>query len=109
RSLRQLRASLFGCHILCVPIGPVLVALAEALFVLAVSGLRTTHRFCQVACGAKRSHANVDAPGSWFRDFLSQPGVTIGIAERCQRTVSAALRIRSAEKAVRPKMEDLAH
>src|SRR6185369_3674193 len=100
-SLRQLGPSLLRRHVLCVPIGPVGVALAEVLFVLAVGSLGTPHCARQVACGAERRYASVDATGQSRRDFLQQPTVAIGIAERSQRAVGAPLRIWTADRTVR--------
>ena len=63
-SLRQLLAGLLRHHILGVPVGPVRVALAGALLVLAVGGLRTPKRARQIARGAERVAARSMRPGS---------------------------------------------
>src|ERR1051325_2291735 len=92
-----------------VPTGPVGVALAEVLLVLAVGSLGTPHCARQVICRAERSHASIDATGQSRRDFLQQPTVAIGIAERSQRAVGAPLRIWTADRTVRTEVEDLAN
>src|SRR6185369_1323471 len=82
---------------------------AEVLFVLAVGSLGTPHCARQVACGAERRYAGVDASGQSRRDFLQQPTVAIGIAERSHRAVGAPLRIWTADRTVRTEVEDLAN
>ena len=96
-------------HVRGVPVGPVRVSLSGALLVLAVGGLRAPHRVRQVAGGAERSRGGVDAPGKPGRDLLQQPAVAVGIAERGEREVAAMLGIRTADRAVRAEVEDLAH
>src|ERR1044071_2384092 len=109
RFIAAVRPRLLSRHVFGVPIGPVGVALAEALFVLAVGSLGTPHRASQVICRAERSHASIDATGQSRRDFLQQPTVAIGIAERSQRAVGAPLRIWTADRTVRTEVEDLAN
>jgi hypothetical protein len=50
RSLRQGCPGLLRCHICCVPVRPVRVALPVALLVLAVGGFSAAHRACQIVC-----------------------------------------------------------
>src|SRR6185503_2971517 len=70
-SLRQLRSSLLRRYIRCVPVRPVLVALPSgALLVLTMRGLGTTKSARQVAYGAERSYAGLDASGQSCCNFL---------------------------------------
>src|SRR5256885_8818044 len=108
-SRRQLRSRLLGRHVRGVPIGPVRVALAEALLVLAVGSLGTPHRARQVAYGAERRHTGVDAPGQSRCDLLQQPTVAVGIAKGGERAVAAMIRIGTAIRTVRAEVEDLTY
>src|SRR4029077_7172211 len=83
--------------------------LADAFLVRAVGGRRTPKRARQVACGAKRSCARVDAPWKPGGDLLQHPAVAVGIAEQGERAVGATLRIRTTDRAVRAEVENLAH
>src|SRR6185295_15971758 len=83
RSLRQLSAGLLRRHVRGVPVRPVLVApAAGALLMLAVSGLRTTKRACQVVRRREGRRRRVEAAGHPRRDFLEQPAVAVGITKR---------------------------
>ena len=98
RFMRQLRAGLFGDHVLGVPIGPVRVALPSGAFlVLAVRGFRTPKRARQIARRSERRRRGVDPAGQPRRDLLKQPAVAVRIAERSERAVAATLGIRTAD------------
>jgi hypothetical protein len=64
---------------------------ADALLMLAVGGLRTPKRACQVACGVERSRGTVDAPGQPRGNLLEQPAVAVRIPERGERAVASPL------------------
>lgn len=51
--LRQGFAGLLGDDVAGVPVGPVGIGVADALFVLAVGGFSATKRACQIGCGSE--------------------------------------------------------
>src|SRR5215472_7882920 len=97
RSRRQLRPSLLRHHVRGVPVGPVLVALPNALFVLSVGSFRTPKRARQIACRRESRRRRIDATRQSRRELLEQPAVAIRIMERGERAVAAMLGIRTAD------------
>ena len=95
-------------HVLGVPVRPVRVALPNALLVLAVSGLRTSKRARQVACGAKGSSARFDATWVPYHDLLQVPAVAVGITEQGARAVGETIGMQAAAPAFRAIVEELA-
>ena len=87
--------------------GPVLVALSpSALLVLAMRSFGTPKRARQVACGAERRHASVDASGQSRRDLLQQPTIAVGITEGGERPVSTVFRIWTSNWTIRTQVEN---
>jgi hypothetical protein len=76
--------------------------------VFSVSNRRALKCVRQVAGGAERSPASVDAPGKPGRDLLEQPHVSAGIAELGTRAVGPMLGIRTTLAAARADVKDLA-
>src|ERR1700733_11806672 len=87
RLLRQLFAGLLRDHVGGVPIWPVLIAMPEALLVLAVGGLRTPKRAGKIARRGEGCRCGVDAARQSRPDLLEEPAVPIRIAERGERAV----------------------
>src|SRR5690242_7389044 len=83
--------------------------MAKTLFMRAVSSLGTSHRARQLACGAERSYASVDASGQPRRDLLQQPTVAVGIVEQSLRAIGGTFRIEARKRTTRAKVEDLAY
>ena len=88
RSRRQLRPGLLRHHVRGVPVGPVLIGVADALLMLAVRDRRAPHRARQVAHRRVRRLGRVDPAGQPGGDLLQQPGVAVGVAERRERAVA---------------------
>src|SRR5206468_1118072 len=81
-----------------VPVRPVLIVLAAVpLLVFAMGGGRAAQRAREIGRRGERGAVAVDAAGQSSRDFLQQPAIAVGIAERGIRTVAAAFRIRAAQ------------
>ena len=88
---------LFIDDVVGVPVRPVLIVLAAvALLVFAMGGGRAAQRCGEIGRRGERGVVAVDAAGQSRGDFLQQPAIAVGIAERGIRTVAAALRIRAA-------------
>src|SRR5215213_5716722 len=96
-------------HVGGIPVGPVCVALPGALLMLSVRRLCTPERARQIACGAEGSRGRINAPRQPGRDLLQQPAIAVRVAERGERAVRAAFRIRTTDWAVQSEVEDLAH
>ena len=100
---RQLRTRLLRHQVRGIPVGPILVALPGAPFMLAVCGLRTSKRARQIAYRCVRRVAG-DTAWQPRRDLLKQPGVAIRITERGERKVATVFRIRSADATARERL-----
>src|SRR3954470_24158865 len=93
-----LLAVLFVDDVVGVPVRPVLIVLAAvALLVFAMGGGRPAERGGEIGRRGERGIVAVDASGQSCGDFLQQPAIAVGIAERGIRTVAAACRIRAAQ------------
>src|SRR5215469_8762066 len=85
---RQWPARLFAGHVLGVPAGPILIALAESLLMLTVGGLRAAECGCEIRRRCECHVIGVHAARQSIGDFLKQPAVAIGIFERGPRSVA---------------------
>src|SRR4051794_21551901 len=71
--------------------------LTDLLLVLAMRRGRPSERRCELSRGGERGDVGLHAAGQARGDLLEQPAVAVRIAERCQREVAAAIRIRTAD------------
>src|SRR6478609_79752 len=96
-SQRQRFTGLFLGDVLGVPVRPVRIVLATVpLLVFAVGGGCAAERGGEVGRGGERRAVGGHASGQSRGDFLQQPAVAVGIAERGKRTIGAMLGVRSA-------------
>ncbi len=94
--------------------GQSVVLPGDALLVLAVGRRRAPERARQVARGAERGDAGVDAAGEAGGDLLEQPAVAVRVAELGVRAVALAVRRRAAHvlaegRGAAAEVEHLAH
>ena len=89
-SARQLPASLLAHHIIGVPVGPVVVVLADAFLMLAMgSRPRASARGREIGRGCECRLFRVDSSGQPRGDLLEQPAIAVGIMEGRERTVAS--------------------
>ena len=67
-----------------VPVRPVYIGLACSLFMLAMCGCGAPQRGRELRCGVD-GRVGLDTAGQPRGNFLEQPAITIGIAERGER------------------------
>src|SRR5271156_5682748 len=93
----QVRSGLLRDHVRGVPVWPVWICCADALFVLAVGGRRAAKGAGQIGCGGEGGSGRGDASGGPSGDLLQEPAVAGGIAEGRERAVALMLGIRTAD------------
>src|SRR3569832_1444059 len=104
---RQFSSSLLRCDVRRVPIGPVLITHTGSFLALSVRGFRTTQRADEIGYGTERSYTRVNPARKPRCNLLQHPTITVGITEHCERTIGAAFRINSSNRAVRRDDEAL--
>jgi hypothetical protein len=77
-----------------VPVGPVCIGVACSLFMLAMCRCGASQRGRDLR-GRVEGRISLDAAGQPRGNFLEQPAVTIGIAERGKRQIAAAPGVRA--------------
>jgi len=106
---RQFAAGLFADQVARVPLRPVRVLGADACLVLAVRGGGAAQGRGEVRGRGEGGDRRVKASGQPGGDLLQEPAVAVRVAERQERAVAGALRIRSGNPGVGPAVvEDAA-